>query len=200
MGPQRPSGAARHERRADDRDLQGGRPPGGVRARVRPRGLQGHARPRTHPDGDGEPRHHRGVAPVLHRARPLPRPQRLALEPQPPAREPPPGGHRLPDRERHGGGRGLPRVAAARGRLARAGARRLPRGPRRLLHVPRRHRGRLRRAARPHRLQAGRARRDRRLGGDGLRVALDRPAPRRRRGALLGAGARRRLRLGAGEG
>ena len=45
-----------------------------------------------------------------------------SLEPQPAAREPPRRGDRVPDRERHGGGGRLPYVAAARGRLARAGA------------------------------------------------------------------------------
>ena len=80
-------------------------------------------------------------------------------------------------------------VAAARGRDARAGARGLPRRPRRLLHLPRRHGRRLRRAARPDRLQAGGAGRDRRLGRDGVRVPRDRRAARRRRRADLGAGA-----------
>ena len=66
----------------------------------------------------------------------------------------------------------------------------------------RRHRRRLRRAARPDRLQAGRARRDRRLGRDGLRVPRDRGAarapttrasgsPSRRVVYALGDGARR---------
>ncbi len=45
-----------------------------------------HARPRAHAHGDREPRHHRALASVLDRARPLPRAQRLALQPQPPAR------------------------------------------------------------------------------------------------------------------
>ena len=57
-----------------------------------------------------------GVASVLDRARPVPRPQRLALEPQPAAREPAPRGDRVPDGERHRGRRRLPRLAAARGR------------------------------------------------------------------------------------
>ena len=65
-----------------------------------------------------------------------------------------PRGHRVPDRQRHRGRGRLPDVAAARGRLARAGARGLPRRPRRLLHVRGRHGRRLRRAARPDRLQA----------------------------------------------
>ncbi len=58
----------------------------------------------------------------------------------------------------------------ARGRQPGPGAGELPRRARRLLHVRGRHRGRLRRAARPDRLQAGRDGRVRRLGGDGLRV------------------------------
>ena len=75
-----------------------------------------------------------------------------------------PRGDRVPDRERHGGRRGLPRVAAARGRHAGGGARGLPRRPRRLLHLRGRHGRRLRGAARPDRLQARRARRDRTTG------------------------------------
>ena len=93
---------------------------------------------------------------------------------------------------------GVPDVAAARGRLARAGARGLPRRPRRLLHLPRRHGRRLRGAARPDRLQAGGARRDRRLGRDGVGVPRDRRAARRGRRADLGARAGGRLRLGEG--
>ena len=52
--------------------------------------------------------------------------------------------------------------------------------PRRLLHLLRRHQGRLRRAARPDRLQARGAGRDRRLGGDGDRVPRHRPPAGRR--------------------
>ena len=139
-----------------------------------------------------------GSHPFSTGPRPLPRPQRLALEPQPAPREPQARGHRVPDRERHRGRRRLPRVAAARGRLARAGARGLPRRPRRLLHVRGRDGGRVRGAARSDRVQAGRARRDRRLGGDVVRVAVDRGAPRRGGRGGVGAGARRRLRLGEG--
>ena len=54
----------------------------------------------------------------------------------------------------------------------------MPGRPRRLLHLRGRHRRRLRRAARPDRLQAGGDGRDRRVGGDGLRVPGDRRAPR----------------------
>ena len=75
--------------------------------------------------------------------RPLPRPQRVALESQPAARAAAPRGDRVPDGERHGGRGGVPRVAAARGGDARSGARGLPRGSRRLLHVPRRDRRRV---------------------------------------------------------
>src|SRR5581483_9311030 len=42
--------------------------------------------------------------------------------------------------------------------------------------------------------------RDGRLGGDGLRVAGDRGAPGRRRGAQVGGGAGERLRVGEGAG
>ena len=56
--------------------------PARLRRAVRARRLRGHARPRPHAHGDREPRHDRGLAPVLDRPRPLPRPQRLALEPQ----------------------------------------------------------------------------------------------------------------------
>ena len=50
----------------------------------------------------------------------------------------------------------------------------------------------------PDRLQAGGARRDRRLGRDGVRVPRDRGAARRGRRAHLGAGAVGRLRVGEG--
>ena len=92
-------------------------------------------------------------------------------------------GIELPDRQRHRGRGRLSDLAPVRGRRPRAGASRLPRRPRRLLHLRGRHRRRLRRPARPDRLQAGGARRDRRLGGDGLRVPGDRRparAPTRR--------------------
>ena len=107
-----------------------------------------------------------GSHPFSTGLRPLPRPQRLALEPQPAPREPASRGHRVPDRERHRGRRRLPRLAPPRGREPRAGARGLPRRPRRLLHLRGRDGRRVRRASRPDRLQARRARRDRRLGRD----------------------------------
>ena len=66
------------------------------------------------------------LAPVLDRPRSVPGPQRLALEPQPPAPHAAARGHRVPDRERHRGRGRLPDVAAARGRVAGGGARRLP--------------------------------------------------------------------------
>ena len=154
------------------------------------------ARARPHADGDRVEGDHRGRAPVLDRARPLPRPQRLALQPQPAAPAAAPRGHRASDGERHGGRGGLPDVAAARGRHAAGGARALPRRARRLLHVRGRHGRRLRRAARPDRLQAGGDGRDGRVGGDGLRVPGDRRAAGRRGGARVGARAGAGLRLG----
>ena len=86
-----------------------------VRAREPPR----EPRARPHADGDREPRHDRGLASVLDRARPLPRPQRVALEPQHAAPGAAARGDRVPDRERHRGRGRVPRLAAARGRLAR---------------------------------------------------------------------------------
>ena len=58
----------------------------------------------------------------------------------------------------------------------------------------------LRGAARPDRLQAGRDGRDRRLGGDGVRVPRDRGAAGRRGRDDVGARAGPRLQLGAGAG
>ena len=165
---------------------------------LRARRLPRDARARAHAHGHGEQGHHRGLAPVLDRVRPVPRPQRVALEPQPPAARAAARGDPLPDRERHRGRRRLSRLAPARGRQPRTGAGRLPRRSRRLLHLPRRHRGRVRRAARPDRVQAGRAGGDRRLGRDGLRVARDRRPPGRRRRAHVGAGAGRRRTRGRG--
>ena len=85
VDPREAPAAAGDERGPRDRDLQGGRRPARVRRAVRARRLRRHARARPHADGDREPRHDRGLAPVLDRARPVPRPQRLALEPQPAA-------------------------------------------------------------------------------------------------------------------
>ena len=76
------------------------------------------------------------------------------------------------------------------GASARGRARGLPDRPRRLLHLRGRHGRRLRRAARPDRLQAGGDGRDRRLGRDGLRVPRDRRAARRRGRRRVGARAR----------
>ena len=171
----RPAG---DERRPRDRALQGRRPARGVRDDLRAREPARESRARPHADGDREPRHDRGLAPVLDGPRSLPRPQRLALEPQHAAACVAPRGDRVPDGERHRGRGRLPRVAAARGSDARAGARGLPRGSRRLLHVRGRHGRRFRRVARPDRLQARGARRDRRLGRDGVRVPRDRRASR----------------------
>ena len=187
------------ERGRPDRDLQGGGRPARVRRALRAAVDGGLARARPHADGDREPRDDRGRAPVLHRPRPVPRPQRLALEPQPAAPDAAARGDRVPDRERHGGRRGLPRVAAARGRHAAGRARALPRRARRLLHVRGRDGRRLRRAARPDRLQARGDGRERRLGRDGVRVPRDRRAPGRRRRRGLGARAGARVLVGAGE-
>ena len=167
-------------------------------ATVRARGLPGDARARPHAHGDREPCHDGGLAPVLDRPRPLPRPQRLALEPQHAAREAPPRGDRVPDRERHRGRGRLPRLAPARGRLARGGARGLPRRSRRLLHL----RSSARSTASPScatRSRASRPCSPRPTTGwrwppSGARS----PSSRAPRGADVGARARRRLRLGAG--
>ena len=194
----RAPGRARDERGHADRDHQGGRRPAPVRRALRPRGHGRLARPRAHAHGDREQGHDGGRAPVLHRARPLPRPQRLALEPQRAAAQPAPRGDPLPDGERHGGRRGLPRVAAARGRHAAGRARGVPRRPRRLLHVRDRHRRRVRRAARPDRLQARRDGRERRLGGDGLRVPRDRRAARAPTPPRCGSPSRRTCTRGSG--
>ena len=193
--PPRP---ARDERRRGHRDLQGDGPARALRRALRARRRARLARDRPHAHGDREQGHDRGLASVLDRRGPLPRAQRLALQPQPPAREPAQGGHPLRQRERHRGRRRLPGLAAARGREPAGGARGLPRRPRRLLHVRRRHARRLRRHARPDRLQAGGHGRDRRLGRDGVRVPRDRGAARSRRRALVGARAGARVRVGAG--
>ncbi len=73
-------------------------------------------RARPHADGDREPRHDRALAPVLDRPRPVPRAQRLAVEPQPPAARAAARGDPLPDRQRHRGRSRLPDLAPARGR------------------------------------------------------------------------------------
>ncbi len=81
-----PSGADADERRPLDRDLQGGGPADATSSRgSRSHEHRRHPRARPHADGDREPRHDRALASVLDRARSVPRPQRLALEPQPPA-------------------------------------------------------------------------------------------------------------------
>ncbi len=67
---------------------------------LRHRGDVGHPRHRPHPHGDGIGGDHHGRAPVLHRRRPVPRPQRLAVQPQQPAPEPRARRHDLRDRER----------------------------------------------------------------------------------------------------
>ena len=83
VGSGEPARPPRDERGRGHRDLQGDGPARGVRERVRARGLPGTPRARPHAHGDREPRDDGGLAPVLDRPRPLPRPQRLALEPQP---------------------------------------------------------------------------------------------------------------------
>ena len=153
--------------------------PRAVRRAVRPRRAPGHARARPHAHGDREPRHDRGLTPVLDRARPLPRAQRLALQPQPAPRAFAARGDRVPDRERHRGRR----RATWPGACARA-----PRSERRSRAASMTWTastpswsgpiGRLRRPARPDRVQAGGDRRDGRLGGDGVGVARDRRPPR----------------------
>ncbi len=173
MGAGKPSGPARDERGERHRDLQGDRAPSRLRGGVSSHRPPGDTCARPHAHGDREPRHDRRLAPVLDGARPLPRPQRLALEPQPSAREPASGGDRLSDRERHRGRGRVSRLAHARGGDARAGARGLPLGPRRLLHLRGRNSRRLRGLARSDRVQARGARRDRRVGGNGLGVARD---------------------------
>src|SRR5262249_60577975 len=76
----------------------------------------------------------------------------------------------------------------------------LPPRPRRLLHLRGRHGGRLRRPARSDRLQAGRDGRERRLGGDGVRVPGDRDPARSGGRTAMGAGAGAGVLLAAGEG
>src|SRR5262249_43200356 len=76
----------------------------------------------------------------------------------------------------------------------------LPPRPRRLLHLRGRHGGRLRRPARSDRLQAGRDGRERRLGGDGVRVPGDRDPARSGGRTAMGAGAGAGGLLAAGGG
>ena len=86
-----------------------------LREAVRARGHLGDARPGPHPHGHREPGDDGAFPPLLDRPRPLPRAQRLALEPQPAAHVPAPPGDRLPDRQRHRGRGRLPDVAPVRG-------------------------------------------------------------------------------------
>ena len=120
--------------------------------------------------------------------RPLPRPQRLALQPQracgascaatASASAPTTTRRSRPATSPGGCAGGATIEEALEGCLSRA---------RRLLHLRGRHARRLRRAARPVRLQARGPRRDRRLGRDGLRVPGDRGAARRRRRRASGS-------------
>ena len=153
---------------------------------------------RPHADGHREQGHDRGLASVLDRRGSLPRAQRLALQPQPPAREPAPRGHPLRQRERHRGRGRLPGLAPARGREPAARRSRAASTTSTASTRSRRHARRVRGHARPDRVQAGRDGRDRRLGRDGLRVPRDRGAARSRRRALVGARAGARVRVGAG--
>ena len=79
-----------HGRRRRHRDLQGGRPARPGRGAFRPDGDGRHAWHRPYPHGDRIRRHHARRAPVLDRAGRMPRPQRLAVQPQqcPPRADP----------------------------------------------------------------------------------------------------------------
>ena len=154
------------------------------------RAMAGHPRHRPYPHGDRIGGHDRRRAPFLDRRRSMPRPQRLALQPQ---HRPPRPRARRPDLSRP---RTTPRSppAISPGACARAmslgealedGARR----SRRLLHLRRRHRDGFAVLRDPDRLQAGGDGRDRRLGGVRHRISRARRPARRRDGADLGAGA-----------
>ena len=174
-----------------DRDLQGDGPAG----RGRPSAsscasLSRQPCARPHPHGDRERGHHRALPSLLDRPRPLPGAQRLAVEPQPPA----PGacGAKVSTFQTDNDtevAAGYLTLQLQKGASLKTGARERDRGPRRLLHLRGRHQGRLRRGARSDRLQARRARRDRRLGRHGLGVPRHRAPAGRRQGAHLGAGA-----------
>ena len=104
-----------------DRDLQGRR----RSRRHRARGSTSPASRGTHAIGHTRMatevrRHDRRLASVLDRQRHLPRAQRLALQPQPPARAAAAPWRALPDRERQRGRGRLSRLAHARRRHARA--------------------------------------------------------------------------------
>ena len=120
-----------------------------------------HARHRPHAHGDRMRRDDARRASVLDRAGPVPRAQRLAVQPQQPAPRAEARRHDLRDRERHRSRRRLPHVAHEPGHEPRRGAGEEPRRSRRLLHLRRRHQERLRRRARSDRLQAGGHGRDR---------------------------------------
>ena len=156
-------------------------------------------RARPHPHGHRERGDHRRLAPVLDRARPLPRAQRLALQPQPAARAPAARGHRVPDRERLRGGRRLPHLAAARGRQPRDqalescleeldGFYTFAVGTADGFAVLRD----------PIACKPAVMAETRRLGGDGLRVPRDRGAARRRGRDACGSPSRRSSTAGRG--
>ena len=79
---------------------------------------QGHAHDRPYAHGDRKRGDDGGLASLRDRRRSLPRPQWLALQPQPPARESQARRPRVPDRERHRSGRRLYDLEAAPGRVA----------------------------------------------------------------------------------
>ena len=183
--------ASSHECRQGDRDLQGGGPSRGVRrgfasSRFRGTHALGHTRMATESRVTTEGSHpfstghdlclvHNGSLSNHNRLREELRREGIEFQTE-------------NDTEVAAG---VSDVAAARGRVARAGAGGLPRGSRRLLHLPRRDGRRLCGAAGPDRLQAGGARGDGGLGGDGVRVPGDRGAAGGGRGADLGARTRR---------
>ena len=80
-----------------------------------------------------------GSHPFATGRRPVPRAQRLAVEPQPAARGAQAPGRHLRQRERQRGGRRLPHLEAQERRVAEARARGRARRSRRLLHLLRRH-------------------------------------------------------------
>ena len=99
-----------------DRDLQGRRRSQPHRRAAQAGRAPRLARHRPHAHGNRVRRHHRRLASLLDRRGHLPRAQRLAVEPQPPARAARAPRRALPDRERQRGGGRLPDLAHARGR------------------------------------------------------------------------------------
>ena len=138
--------------------------PNKIAARLELAQRRGLARHRPHPHGDRVRRDHRRLASLHDRRGHLPGAQRLAVEPQPPARELIRHGERFQTENDSEVAAALSDLAHARGRHPEAGAG----GARSTISTastpswsaPRR----LRRAARSDRLQAGGHGRDRRLG------------------------------------